>query len=208
MKTNLTITDIVENAFCPKFTYYELVLGLKQYEGKQGSVKAGRAYHERHSTTNLTYMPRKTTGKKFTELQLFSESHLFSGKIDEAIETPTEIIIIERKYSDHATIGTTMKTQLGLLSILVEESLGKKVRKATVVFEKTKRQEIQVDITEEIQKLALSILQRTKETLTSGTSPIAKYSNRCITCCYRKICEVGSLTLKPAKQERSPKILS
>jgi len=200
LKTNLTITDIVENAFCPKFTYYELVLGLKQYEGKQGSVKAGRAYHERHSTTNLTYMPKKTRGKKLTELQLFSKSQLFSGKIDEALEIPAEIIIIERKYSDHTTVGTTMKTQLGLLSILVEEALGKRVRKAIVIFDRTRRREIQVNITEEIRNLALSILQRTKETLTSGTCPPAHYSNRCLTCCYRKVCEVGSLTPKFAKQ--------
>lgn len=200
MNTNLTVTNALENAFCPKFTYYELVLGLKQYEGKQGSVKAGRAYHERHSITNLSYMPRKTRGKKVTELQLFSESQLFSGKVDEAIETPTEVIIIERKYSDHAIVGTTTKTQLGLLSLLVEEALGKKVRKAIVVFDRTRRREIQVNITEEIRNLALSILQRTKETLVSGKCPPARYSNRCLTCCYRKVCEVGSLTPNFAKQ--------
>jgi CRISPR-associated exonuclease Cas4 len=200
LKSNLNVTDVVENAFCPKFTYYELVLGLKQYEGKQGSVKAGRAYHERHSTTNLTYMPRITNGKKLTEVQLFSESLLLSGKIDEAVETPTEIIIIERKYSDHATIGTTMKTQLGLLAILLEESLEKRVKRAIVVFERTKRVKIQVNITDEIRSLARSILQRTRKTLDAGTCPPTYYSNRCLTCCYRKICEVGSLTPRPKKR--------
>jgi CRISPR-associated exonuclease Cas4 len=202
LKTNLTITDVVENAFCPKFTYYELVLGLKQYEGKQGSVKAGREYHNRHSSTNLTYVPKNIKGRKLTETQLFSRTHLFSGKIDEAIETAEEVIIIERKYSDHVNLGATIKTQLGLLSILVEENLKKKVRKAIVVFERTRRLEIQVDITEEIKNLALSGLQRTKQVLTSGLCPVANYSNRCLTCCYRKVCEVGSLRLKPASNSR------
>ena len=193
MKTNLTVTDAVENAFCPKFTYYQLVLGLKQYEEKQGSVKAGREYHNRHSSTNLTYMPKHIEGRKLTEIQLFSETHLFSGKTDEAIETPEEVIIIERKYSDHVNLGATMKTQLGLLAILIEENLKKKAGKAIVVFERTRRREMKVDITEEIRNLALSVLQRTKRVLTSGLCPGANYSNRCLTCCYRKVCEVGSL---------------
>ena len=201
MKGNLTVTNIVENAFCPKFTYYELVLGLKQYEGKQGSVKAGRSYHEHRSTTNRTCLPSNAEGKKLIELSLFSESYMFSGKIDEAVEGPKEITIVERKYSDRAIIGATIKVQLGLLSILAEENLRKKARKAIVIFDRAKRHEIQLNITEEIRNLAFSTLQRTRHVLTTGTCPNARYSKRCITCCYRKVCEVGSLTGKTTRQD-------
>jgi len=193
LKTSLSITDAVEHAFCPKFTYYQLVLGLRQYEEKQGSVEAGRVYHSRHASTNLTYIPRKLEGRKLVDVKLFSQIHMFSGKIDEAIETREEVTIIERKYSDYVNIGTTIRTQLGLLSILLEENLKKKARRAIVVFERTRRDEIQVNITEEMRKMALSVLQETKEVLNSGLCPVAQYSNRCITCSYRKICDIGSL---------------
>jgi CRISPR-associated exonuclease Cas4 len=200
LRTYLNVTNIVENAFCSKFTYYELVLNLKQHEEKQGSVKAGREYHLQHSSRNAAYVIKNLRGRKITEVQLFSQTHLFSGRIDEAIETPKEIILIERKYSDYANVGATMKTQLGLLATLIEENFTKKVKRAIVIFERTKRVEIQVEITEEIRSLALSMLERTKQVLASGLSPIAYYSERCLTCCYRKICEVGSLKESPLQQ--------
>lgn len=178
MSSFLTITNVVEHAFCPKFTYYQLVLNLKQNEEKRGTVQAGRSFHSRHASTNLNYFPKGIEGKKLTEVQLFSKSHLFTGKIDEAIETSEEIIIIERKYSDYVEVGPTLKTQLGLLTILAEENLQKKVKRAIVVFDRTKRVELQVDVTNEICEYALSMLEETRRVLTSGISPPSKYDNR------------------------------
>jgi len=189
----------VENAFCPKFTYYELVLDLKQHEEKQGSVKAGRKFHHRHSSTNLGYLPKSFKGRRLTEIQLFSKAHLYSGKIDEGIETDEEVILIERKYSDFFEVGATLKVQLGLLAILVEENMGKKVKKAMIIYSKKTRTEIQVDITDDVRNLALVMLERTKEIIASGVSPPVDYSRRCLTCCYRNICPVGSLKLDQKK---------
>jgi CRISPR-associated exonuclease Cas4 len=185
----------VENAFCPKFTYYELVLNLKQHEEKQGSVKAGRKFHRRHSSTNLGYLPKNLKGRRLTEIRLFSKVHLYSGEIDEGIETAEEVILIERKYSDYFEVGATLKVQLGLLAILVEENMRKKVKKAMVIYSKKTRTEVQVDITDDVRNLALVMLERTKKILASGVSPLADYSRRCLACCYRNICPVGSLKL-------------
>jgi CRISPR-associated exonuclease Cas4 len=81
-----------------------------------------------------------------------------------------------------------MKTQLGLLAILAEENFGKKVKRAIIVFDKTKRIEIQVKITKNIKQLALSTLQKTRDVLSSGIIPSSRRDNRCLNCCYRKIC--------------------
>ena len=72
----------------------------------------------------------------------YSKKYNFSGKIDEAVETSKEIILIERKYSDNPIIGDTMKTQLGLLSILLEENMHKPVKQAIVIFSKKKEASI------------------------------------------------------------------
>lgn len=167
---------------------FPLVLGIEQREGKRGTVLAGRTFHSRHSTTNKSYKIQRLNGVKLTEILLYSKEYLFSGKIDEAIETSDEVLIIERKYSDYVVIGPTIKTQLGLLAILAEENFGKKVKRAIIVFDKTKRIEISVKITKNIKQLALSVLQKTRDVLNSGLIPQSAHDNRCLNCCYRKIC--------------------
>lgn len=188
MSNCLTVTNAVEHAFCPRFTYFQLVLGIEQREDKRGTVQSGRAFHNRHSTANKSYKINRLDGIKQTELLLYSKKYLFSGKIDEAIETDKEILIIERKYSDYILIGSTIKTQLGLLAILAEENTGKKVNKAIIVFNKTERVEVPVNITEKIKHTALRMLQKTNQTIASGNMPYSNHDNRCPNCCYRKIC--------------------
>ena len=188
MSSGLSVTNAVEHAFCPRFTYFQLVLGIEQREGKRGTVLAGRTFHSRHSATNKSYQIKRLNGVKLTEILLYSKEYAFSGKIDEAIETADEVLIIERKYSDYVVIGSTIKTQLGLLAILAEEHFGKKVKRAIVVFDKTTRIERQVKITNNIKQLALSTLQKTRAVLSSGLIPPSKHDNRCLNCCYRKIC--------------------
>ncbi len=188
MNNSLSVTNVVEHAFCPRFTYFQLVLGIEQHEGKRGTVLAGRTFHSRHATTNRGYKIRRLDGKKLTEILLYSDKYQFSGKIDEAIETSDEVLIIERKYSDYTIKGPTIKTQLGLLAILAEENFGKQAKRAIIVFNKTTRIERQIKITDNIKKLALSTLQKTRHVLSSGLIPSSKHDNRCLNCCYRKIC--------------------
>lgn len=188
MSSGLSVTNVVEHAFCPRFTYFQLVLGIEQREGKRGTVLAGRTFHSCHSMTNKSYKIKRLNGVKLTEVLLYSKEYMFSGKIDEAIEASNEVLIIERKYSDYVIVGSTMKTQLGLLAILAEENFGKKVKRAIIVFDKTKRVEIPVKITKNIKQLALSVLQKTRAVLSSGLIPLSTFDNRCLNCCYRKIC--------------------
>lgn len=53
----LTVTDVVEDEFCPKFTYFGHVLGLPQHEGRRGTVQAGREHHARHERQNRKFVP-------------------------------------------------------------------------------------------------------------------------------------------------------
>ncbi len=188
MSNCLTVTNVVEHAFCPRFTYFQLVLGIEQLEGKRGTVLAGRTFHSKHSKTNKSYKIKRLTGLKLTELLLYCKEYGFSGKIDEAIETADEVLIIERKYSDYVIISQTIKTQVGLLAILAERNFKKKVKRAIIVFDKTKRVEIQIKITEKIKQQALTELQKTNAVLSSGVIPSSIHDNRCLNCCYRKIC--------------------
>lgn len=189
----ITVTDVVENTFCEKFTYFSLVLGLKQYEEKRGVVISGKDLHIKHEKTNKTYLPLNIEGKKIIGMKFFSKRLSLSGKIDEAIETDDEVILIERKYTDYTDIGNTIKVQLGLLSILINENLKKPVNTAIVIFSKKHTIKKIVPIDQEILNFALNRLEYTKNIFLSCLNPTQQYSNKCINCCYRKICPVGSL---------------
>ena len=140
----------------------------------------------------LSYLPRNIIGKKLVALLLYSKKYFLVDKVDEAIETNDEIILIERKYSNNHIIGGTTKTQLGLLSILLEENLDKPVNKAFVIFSKAARYIVEFQIDSKIKKFVLDMLHDTKNVFVNGISPYAKFDNRCLNCCYRKICPVRS----------------
>lgn len=193
--TILSVTDVVEHAFCPKFTYYTSVLGLKQYEEKRGTVSAGRNLHQRHEKINKSYLPRNLKGHKIISHRFYSQRLNLVGKIDEAIETADEFILIERKYTDNTRIGKTLKVQLGLLSILIEENTNKPVKRAIVIFSKNTRITKIVQIDDSIKKLALEMLDRTKGIILKGVLPFSRFDNRCLNCCFRKICPTGSLNI-------------
>lgn len=192
---NMTImvTDVVEHAFCPKFTYYTSVLDLKQYQEKRGTVKAGTRVHEKHEKSNRHYTPHSFTGKKLIGRRYYSKRLNLSGKIDEAVENDDEIVLIERKYTDYAKLTNTLRAQLGLLSILIEENTGKPVNRAQVIFSKRVRIIKDYQIDKSMKRYALNMLQETKNTIFQGIMPSSEYDNRCINCCFRKICSTGSL---------------
>lgn len=193
MRDLITVTDVVENAFCPKFTYYSLVLGLRQYEEKRGMVMAGRSLHTRSEKFNPAYIPKMARGKKLVAMQLYSTRLGLSGKIDEAYESSKEIILVERKYTDFTVITDTLRTQIGLLSILLEENRNKPVTRAFVIFQKSKRVVKGIRLTSELKNFALQKLESVKQIITSGISPDAQYGSKCLDCTYRKVCPTGSL---------------
>jgi hypothetical protein len=55
MRDVISVTTVAEHVFCPKFTYYGHVLGLKQYEEKRGSVKAGKTLHKNMRRRTLIF---------------------------------------------------------------------------------------------------------------------------------------------------------
>ncbi len=189
----ITVTTVVENVFCEKFTYYGNVLGLLQYEEKRGAVISGKSFHKKHEKTNQKFALNNIQGKKIISVKFYSKKHDLLGIIDEAIELDDQVILIERKFSNYSKIYDTIKVQIGLLAILIEENLKKPVKKAYVIFHKDKRDEIVIRIDDEIKNFTIKMLERTKKTIKTGIMPESHYDNRCINCCYRKICPVGSL---------------
>lgn len=80
MDNYITVTDVVENAFCERFTYFSLIRYLKQYEEKRGVVISGKKFHLNHERRNKEHLALKIEGKKIIGMKLFSNKLLLSGK--------------------------------------------------------------------------------------------------------------------------------
>lgn len=126
-------------------------------------------------------------------ITLYSKNLNLIGKIDEAVFEEDRIVLIERKYSDFCYISDTIKVQLGLLSLLLEEEFKKIVNSGIVIFSKTKRVEIEVLIDDFIKNFAIEKLKGVERVVKAGIDPDETPDGRCLNCCFRNICPVGSL---------------
>lgn len=191
----IRISDVVHYTFCPIFAYFDCILDLKQHEENRGTVIEGRKLHQKHEKNNIKYIEKNLDGKKHISLELYSQNFDFVGKIDEAIETEKEVVLIERKYSDNVIIGDTMLVQISLLAILLKEFFKKPVNTCLIIFQKTKREEIAIQITDEMISFALEKLNEVKNMFIKPLMPNSNFDNRCLGCAYVKICPVGSLNM-------------
>lgn len=189
----ISVTNVVEHCFCPRFTYYSLILGLAQFEGKRGTVRAGRKLHKQYEKTNVSYIPSGfANAKKITEAKLYSSKHEFVGIVDQAYVGNGSITLVERKFTDSTVIWPTVRVQVGLLSILLEENYGMPVSKCILVFSKSKRVVKDLLVTDSLKNDALAMLEKTRQTIDTCVVPDADPSAKCNHCCYRNVCDVGS----------------
>src|SRR5438034_9646497 len=55
----LTVTHILEHLYCPRFTYFEYVLGLKEHQERRQLVQKGRQVHLERKKINPQYLRKK-----------------------------------------------------------------------------------------------------------------------------------------------------
>ena len=56
---SITPSHIIQYLYCPRFTYYEYVLRVPQYEEKSFKVMQGRTMHENKTVQNKDYLRRR-----------------------------------------------------------------------------------------------------------------------------------------------------
>ncbi|MEM4389868.1 MAG: CRISPR-associated protein Cas4 [Candidatus Micrarchaeia archaeon] len=187
------VIDVVEHVFCPKFTYFQHVLGIPQHEEKRGSVLSGRQIHERRLRNNPAYVIAGVpSGARRNSILLYSERLDLIGRADYIILSGTEAVLVEQKYAS-PFIGATLKTQVSLLAILLSDALGLSCSRAIIRFLKPPKSNVELPITEEMKAAALKALADFRRVCRLGIMPFSRYTRRCEDCCYRKICPVGSL---------------
>ncbi|MFD2037563.1 CRISPR-associated protein Cas4 [Belliella marina] len=187
---SLTPSHIIEYLFCPRFTYFEYVLSIPQFEEKNYKVIKGRDIHDVKLERNKDYLRKKIGVKeKWQDQYLTNES--LRGKVDEVLLLENGTMApLDYKFAEYKDrIFETYKQQLVCYAILIEENFGKVVNKGFLVYVRSKNKLIEIDISsEDKEEIKLSI-KAIQEIMEENRFPKAtKFKKRCVNCTYRNIC--------------------
>jgi len=191
MTTSFYPSQIIEYLYCPRYTYFEYVLQIPQYEDKFYKVQRGREVHDEKLDQNKNYL-RKRIGvqKKWTD-QYLGKTGL-RGKVDEVLKLNNGTYApLDYKFAQwNDKVYNTYKQQLYCYAVLIEENFSQaKVEKGFLVYTRSRHKLIEVPITD---KDKLKIKDSMKEMLAiiqNNKFPKAtRAKKKCINCTYRNIC--------------------
>jgi CRISPR-associated exonuclease Cas4 len=187
---SVTPSHIIEYLYCPRFTYYEYVLCIPQYEERHYKVEKGREVHDSKLEQNKDYL-RKRIGvvEKYTDQYLTNE--LLRGTIDEVLLlNDGSMAPLDYKFAKFEDrIYETYQTQLECYAELIEENFHKDVNKGFLVYTRSSNKLVEVEITKSSKVDIRRICQEVNDIILQNYFPKAtKYKQRCIGCTYRNIC--------------------
>jgi len=187
---SITPSQIIEYLFCPRFTYFEYVLRIPQYEGRNYKVGRGREVHEQKAKQNMDYLRRRLgVQEKYQNQYLTNE--LLRGEVDEILVLNDETMApLDYKFAKYeGKVYQTYLTQLYCYAWLIQDNFGQEVKKGYLVYTRSKNKLVELPIQpaniEAVQKAADSI----QAIMAKNSYPKAtKYKKRCVSCTYRNIC--------------------
>lgn len=187
---SVTPSEIIQYLYCPRFIYFEKVLGIPQYEEKSYKAMRGRRIHETKSSVNKEYLRKKIGAiDKLQEQYLTNE--LLRGKVDEVLTLDDGTMApLDYKFAQYKEkVFSTYKTQLACYACLIEDNFGKEVNRGFLVYTRSKNKLVEIEIGEE-QKIQVKECARSiGEIIRDNRFPKAtRYKKRCIECTYRNIC--------------------
>jgi len=186
----ITPSHVIQYLYCPRFTYFEYVLGIPQYEEKYYKVQRGREIHEQKAKQNTEYLRRKIGVKQKYINQYLTNKHL-RGEIDEVLYLLDKTMApLDFKFAEYKEkIYETYKTQLYCYALLIEDNFNKKVKKGYLVYTRSKNKLIEIEIKEENKTKVKEAINNILNIIQKNLYPKAtKYKKRCLSCTYNNIC--------------------
>lgn len=186
----LTPSHIIEYLYCHRFTYFQYVLGIPQYEERNYKVKRGREVHDQKLEQNKEYLRRRIGAvEKYNDQYLTNE--LLRGQIDEVLKLNDGTMApLDYKFAFYEDkVYETYKTQLFCYAWLIEENFNCKVNKGFLVYTRSANKVVKVGIEDSDKQLVKECAREIGEIIDKNFYPKAtKYKQRCVDCTYRNIC--------------------
>lgn len=187
---SLTPSHIIEYLFCPRFTYFEYVLRIPQYEDRHFKVQRGREVHAQKAQQNMGYL-RRRIGVKNKQLNQYLTNDLLRGEVDEIFMFPDgSMAPLDYKFARwEDKLYETYRTQLYCYAWLIEENYQCQVMKGYLVYTRSKNKLVEIKITPEHVEQVKSAAEAIKVIIQQNKYPKAtRYKRRCVTCTYSNIC--------------------
>lgn len=186
----LTPSHIIEYLYCRRFTYFEYVLAIPQYEERNYKVMRGREQHDHRLEQNKEYL-RKRIGvvDRFDDQYLTND--LLRGRIDEVLKlTDGTLAPLDYKFAVYDNkIFETYKTQLFCYAWLIEENFGGEVNRGFLVYTRSSNKLVEVAIHDSDKQLVRDCAASIAVIIENNLYPQGtKFKQRCVTCTYRNIC--------------------
>lgn len=183
-------SQIIEYLYCPRYTYFEYVLRIPQYEEKFYKVKRGREVHNEKLERNKEYLRKKIgVTDKWTDQYLGMEG--LRGKVDEVLKLGDGTYApLDYKFAQWKDkVYDTYKQQLYCYAILIEFVFGEKVEKGFLVYTRSKNKLVEVTIEENAKAEIKRSMGEMLEVINGNKFPKAtRVKKRCVNCTYRNIC--------------------
>jgi CRISPR-associated exonuclease Cas4 len=187
---SLTPSHIIEYLYCPRFTYFEYVLCIPQYEEKNYKVVRGRELHDEKLEQNKEYLRRRIgVQEKYVDQYLTNER--IRGRIDEVLLlSDGSMAPLDYKFAEYKDkVYETYQTQLYCYAWLIEQNFNRQVNKGFLVYTRSKNRLIEVPITDADKQAVQKCAQEINRIIEQNFFPRAtKYKKRCLDCTYRNVC--------------------
>lgn len=190
--TIITISDVLEYLFCPRFTYFMYCLDIPQHEEQRFKVLKGRDVHETRRMTNAEYVRKKLNCiKKERNVFIASKKNHIKGIVDEVLllEDGTAAPL-EYKYAEYKDkIFKTYRYQLVLHGMMIRENYDLEVNRGYICYIRSNNLVKQVDFKPSDFQKGIEIIESVIDIINKGVYPkTTRNLRKCVDCCYRNIC--------------------
>ena len=189
---SVTASHLIEYLYCPRFTFFEYVLGIPQNQQTRFKVTTGRKIHETSRQRNPDYLRKKIGAVKKISDQYLSSPTGIRGVVDEILFLDDGTAApLDYKYAEYKQkIFRTYKYQLAFYGLLIRENYNTEVDRGFLVYTRSRNKLVQVDISDSVYEKLDKMIKDLIKILQKGYYPNpTKYKSRCGDCCYRNICE-------------------
>lgn len=189
-KASITPSDIIQYLYCPRFTYFQHVLDIPQFEEKSYKAMRGRHLHDYKKDTNKEYL-RKTVGVTDKLQEQYLTNDRLRGMVDEVLTLEDgSMAPLDYKFAKYKDrIYNTYKTQLYCYAWLIEENFDVEVKRGFLVYTRSKHKLVEVTVSDKAKQHVKDTAEEIINIIQRNRFPKAtKYKKRCRGCTYRNIC--------------------
>lgn len=187
---SITPSHIIQYLYCPRFTYFEYVLSIPQYEEKNYKVMRGRHLHDERLERNKNYL-RRRLGVTTRHDDQYLTNQLLRGRVDEVLELADgSMAPLDYKFAQYKEkVYNTYKTQLFCYAWLIEDNFRKPVNRGFLVYTRSNNKVVEVPVTPDDKKNVRQAAEAIRRIIQDNRFPRAtRYKSRCTHCTYRNIC--------------------